>query len=100
VADDQIEPAEAVRAYHNDLAKLGIRPHRPLEEDLQRTETAFAYGERGSGGAGRGRSPSASSAPPKTASGPGSSQEEPDFRSMTPAEKARWNLERWKRILG
>ena len=100
VADDQIEPAEAVRAYHNDLAKLGIQPHRPLEEDLQRTETAFAYGERGSGGAGRGRSPSASSAPPKTASGPGSSQEEPDFRSMTPAEKARWNLERWKRILG
>ena len=26
VADNQIEPAEAVRAYHNDLAKLSIRP--------------------------------------------------------------------------
>ncbi|HOM17835.1 MAG TPA: hypothetical protein PLQ00_10935, partial [Thermoguttaceae bacterium] len=40
VADEQILPAEAVRAYHNDLAKLGLRPHRSLEDDLQRTEMA------------------------------------------------------------
>ncbi|NQT38610.1 MAG: hypothetical protein HQ581_14030, partial [Planctomycetes bacterium] len=25
---------------------------------------------------------------------------EPDFSKMTPAEKARWNMDRWKRILG
>ncbi len=28
VADDQLGPEEAVRAYHADLARLGIRPHR------------------------------------------------------------------------
>jgi hypothetical protein len=26
--------------------------------------------------------------------------EEPDFSKMTPAEKAQWNLDRWKRIIG
>jgi hypothetical protein len=42
VADDQIEPAEAVRAYHGDLQRLGVPPHRSLAEDLQRTDTASA----------------------------------------------------------
>jgi hypothetical protein len=35
LADGQAEPADAVRAYHADLAKLKIPPHRPLAEDLQ-----------------------------------------------------------------
>jgi hypothetical protein len=35
LADGQTEPAEAVRAYHADLASLKIVPHRPLAEDLQ-----------------------------------------------------------------
>ena len=26
--------------------------------------------------------------------------EDPDFAKMTPAEKAKWNIERWKRIIG
>ncbi|MBN2216657.1 MAG: hypothetical protein JW719_04710 [Pirellulales bacterium] len=92
VADDQIEPAEAVRAYHGDLAKLGIRPYRPLDEDLRRTKTATSYGGRAA------RLPADEPRPqsptvPKTA-------DEPDFSRMTPAEKAQWNLDRWKRILG
>ena len=40
VADDQLKPEEAVKAYHGALEKLGIRPHRPLADDLQQTETA------------------------------------------------------------
>lgn len=44
VADDAMEPAEAVRAYHAELATLGLAPHRPLEADLARTSTASAYG--------------------------------------------------------
>lgn len=33
LADGNAEPAEAVRAYHGDLQKLGIKPHRSLDED-------------------------------------------------------------------
>ena len=44
VADDELPPAEAVRAYHAELATLGLTPHRPLDADLARTSTASAYG--------------------------------------------------------
>ena len=42
LADGEIEAAEACRAYHADLARLGCTPHRPLEDDLQLTEPALA----------------------------------------------------------
>jgi hypothetical protein len=93
VADDQIDPAEAVRAYHGDLQKLGIRPYRALEEDLRRTDTASSYA-----GSGRPSRPVRGAAPPQPAFEPAPG--EPDFSKMTPAEKAQWNLQRWKRILG
>ena len=38
VADGIIAPAEAVHAYHAALQTEGIRPARPLDEDLQITE--------------------------------------------------------------
>ncbi len=37
IADGEIKPAEAVRAYHATLRRLRIRPHRPLSADLQPT---------------------------------------------------------------
>jgi hypothetical protein len=43
IADADLEAAEACRAYHADLERLGIRPSRTLEEDLKITETALAY---------------------------------------------------------
>jgi hypothetical protein len=43
IADGLIGPTEAVKAYHSVLAKLGIRPNRSLEKDLQRTETSSSY---------------------------------------------------------
>jgi len=33
-----------VKAYHGELAKLGIRPLRSLDADLARSPTASAYG--------------------------------------------------------
>lgn len=95
VADDQIGPAEAVRAYHADLARLRIAPHRSLDEDLQRTATATAYG-------GAPRPAPRTGVLPRPAVLPGTPPPgaDPDFERMTPAEKARWNLERWKRVLG
>ena len=100
VADDELSPAEAVRAYHADLAKLGIRPYRTLEEDMQRTDGATSYG---GGNGSRSAVPVQPAWPPGlTGAGQpaGGSEGEPDFGRMSPAEKAQWNLERWKRILG
>ena len=46
IVDGVIEPAEAVRAYHAVLDKLGIRPHRILADDLQlQTMASMSYGE-------------------------------------------------------
>jgi hypothetical protein len=90
VADDELEPAEAVRAYHGDLQKLGITPRRSLQDDLQRTATASSY----SGSTTRRPAPSAGGRNAEIGA------DEPDFSSMTQAEKVQWNLERWKRILG
>jgi hypothetical protein len=91
VADDELEPAEAVRAYHDALAKLSIKPHRRLEVDLEETPTAHAYGGK-------------PSAQQPAAAQHGRHQEialseEPDFSRMTQQEKVQWNLERWRRIL-
>lgn len=36
VADDELLPEEAVRAYHGELQAAGIRPHRELQDDLRR----------------------------------------------------------------
>jgi hypothetical protein len=43
IADGEIGAAEATRAYHDELGKLGITPHRPLSEDLQLTAGNAAY---------------------------------------------------------
>jgi hypothetical protein len=38
LADDEIQAAEAVRAYHSELQNQNIPPHRPLDEDLKITQ--------------------------------------------------------------
>jgi hypothetical protein len=43
IVNGQISPEEAVRAYHGVLEGLGIKPHRPLHEDMQLTDTAMSY---------------------------------------------------------
>ncbi|MEN8113702.1 MAG: hypothetical protein ABFS21_04890 [Actinomycetota bacterium] len=40
LADGQAEPDEAVRSYHAELDRMGIRPRRPLEDDMLRTAPA------------------------------------------------------------
>lgn len=89
IADDQILPEEAVRAYHGDLQKLRIPPRRSLEEDLCATETVFHYS--GSGAKKKGtKSPAAKE----------KREDSPDFQSMSQAEKLQWNKERLDRIFG
>lgn len=44
LADGELNDAsEAVRSYHNDLKKIGIRPRRTLADDLQGTNRFFDY---------------------------------------------------------
>ena len=47
IADGRIDPVEATRAYHGDLDRLGIKPYRPLKDDLQLTTTATSYAGSG-----------------------------------------------------
>lgn len=92
IADDQIGPEEAVRAYHADLQRMNLRPQRSLEEDLQKTELVAAYSGTAKQGAAKSKK-----APPQSSAG---STGEPDFSQMSPAEKAQWNIQRWKKIIG
>lgn len=41
IADGGIDAADACRSYHADLERIGIRPFRPLAEDLQLTDPAL-----------------------------------------------------------
>jgi hypothetical protein len=43
IVDGEIAPTEAVKAYHAALAKLGLKPHRHLQADLQLTPTRQSY---------------------------------------------------------
>jgi hypothetical protein len=45
VADDQILPTEAVKAYHGAIEALGIAPRRSLDQDLQLTSTSGKHGD-------------------------------------------------------
>lgn len=85
IADGQMQPADAVKSYHDTLGKLGITSYRTLEEDLTPTSRGSSYQAKGG----------------KTiAQTPIKQEENPDFAKMTPQEKIRWNLDRWNRVLG
>ncbi|RRK02498.1 hypothetical protein [Geminisphaera colitermitum] len=43
ITDGDIAPVEAVKAYHADLARLGIKPQRHLSADLRQTNTIQSY---------------------------------------------------------
>src|SRR5438128_620861 len=47
IVDGEISAEEAVRAYHGVLQKLGVRPHRALEDDMQLQTNVMNYGGNG-----------------------------------------------------
>jgi hypothetical protein len=49
IADGKLGGAEAVKAYHGDLERLKLTPHRPLNDDLEATVTATSYAGTGGG---------------------------------------------------
>jgi hypothetical protein len=43
IVEGQIGPVDAVRAYHAVLVRLGLRPNRPLDDDLVLTDQSMSY---------------------------------------------------------
>jgi len=116
ITDGRISPEEAVRAYHGVLQAKDLKPHRPLEKDLELTDQAMSYG----GGSPRSKvtvpdNPRATpkptpdrdqsqSAPRTAAAEPGDwlarPEGSPDFEKMTPAQRQAYDQARLKRRFG
>src|ERR1700730_12273945 len=95
IADGAVTPEEAVKAYHGALQKLGVRPQRSLKDDLVLHTNVMSYD-------GNGR---IMSLPPGPSGEKGKSKKnlqascagEPDFRTMTTAQKVAYQKARWDR---
>lgn len=112
IADGEISAEEAVKAYHGVLQKLGVKPHRSLEEDMVLQTNVMSYGGSGT----------TISVPPAAAAKPEGKKKcgcgcngakkqcapaaapaanaEPDFKKMTAAQKVAFQKAKWDRILG
>lgn len=114
IVDGVVTPEEAVRAYHSVLEKLGTRPHRSLEEDLQLKTGVMSYS--GSGTTISAPTPKAevsasqskTKALPATSSDPAqpasasakSTPTQPNFAKMTSDERMAYHRDRLKRMFG
>ena len=100
IADGVIEPEEAVKAYHSVLQKLGVKPHRPLDQDLTLQTNVMSYG-----GSGTTISlpvvPKHAEVVSTVAATPvAESSGTPNFAKMTPEERLSYHRERLRRTLG
>ena len=112
LADGEISPEEAVKAYHGVLQGLGIKPARSLADDMVLTEQAVSYGEstgtvsipsgvRTTAGVSGG---AASAAARVTASVAGNGEYptlpdgNPDFAGMTPQQRLAYHTDRLNRM--
>lgn len=97
IANDEVEPTEAVRAYHGVLQQLGLKPNRSLEEDLQPTATASSYG----GSAIRKKVVVAVTGKPAEAQ-PSQFQDlsDDEIAKLNPGEKIDYNLRRMDALYG
>jgi hypothetical protein len=103
IADGEIGPEEAVKAYHGVLQALGVRPHRSLADDMVLQSNVMNYG-------GNGTIISAPPAPAREKTGctckcekaavAESSDGAMDFAKMTPAQKIAYHKAKWDRVLG
>jgi hypothetical protein len=114
IADGEATAEEAVPAYHGVLQGLGIRPHRPLTDDMVLTSQAVGYGGTSTtvtvpAGAAQ---PTAEAPPqpqqaaqPQETDGDGAAWPTteaglPDFARMTPAQRLAYHRDRLGRTLG
>lgn len=116
IADGEITAEDAVKAYHGVLQKLGIKPARDLEADMQLQTGVMNYAGTKTISVGLGKSDShgkQSKLPEdcgcgcegkcetaKSAHAENKVSAVPNFRKMTSAQKVAYHLDRWNRILG
>lgn len=118
IADGVIEPAEAVKAYHAVLAKLGVAPHRTLDQDLTLQTNVMSYGGSGvtisvPAPKTEGEKSQSPATPPaagegaKAAGGVAANGKPaaeasavPNFQKMSSAERVAWHRERMNRKFG
>ena len=110
IADGEISPEEAVKAYHGVLQGLGIKPNRSLHDDMQLTEQAVGYSGStrtfsmpASAGPAR-RTATADSRQPAASNGqaayPTLADGMPDFARMTPDQRLAYHKARLDRSIG
>jgi hypothetical protein len=116
IVDGVIEPIEAVKAYHAVLAKLSLRPHRPLDADLVLQSAATSYGgssrtvsvpaslPQKSAAVSKGPEAKTGTSPPPAGAAPGNGQGQfattVDFAKMTPQERLAYHQARLNRLFG
>jgi len=104
ITDGKVSPEEAVRAYHGVLQGKGIKPHRPLDDDLKLTDQSMSYDGSATKRAtvevrnnplasARSNSQSPMRDWPKHADG------SPDFDQMNPAQRHAYHQARLNRTL-
>lgn len=89
IADGEIAPEEAVRAYHGVLQGLGIKPIRSLDEDMSLQTNVMSYG-------GDGKTTSVGVAITVNRR---VKNQSPQFAPMSIAERAAFQKARWAKIL-
>ena len=114
IVEDVLNPQEAVRAYHGVLQKLGIKPSRPLEEDLTLQSGIMSYGGSGttvsippaspvkpaaSGATVGSVAPTKAAAEKPTIEKPAAAAKV-DFAKMTSAERLEFHRRRINRMFG
>lgn len=91
IADGELLPGEAVRAYHGVLESIGIRPRRPLRDDLLPTIDLMAGEEE---------SAKVLVVPEIPYGAPSAAEPDPDFDTMTVDQKLAYNQRRRDQVFG
>jgi hypothetical protein len=106
IADGEIEPEEAVKAYHGVLQHLGIRPHRTLSDDMVLQTGVMNYAGNGTvinappSANGQAKTKPACACQEARSASEAAGNGAVDFSTMTPAQKIAYHKARWDRILG
>jgi hypothetical protein len=104
ITDGKLSPEEAVRAYHGVLQGKDIKPHRPLEKDLELTDQSMSYDgsatRRATAEVRNNPLAGASSETAGRAEWPKLSNGKPDFAKMNSAQRRAYDEARLKRVFG
>lgn len=110
IADDQMAAEEGVKFYHGLLAKLNIKPYRPLAEDLKATSQAVSYGGGTTAVVDGAKDAAKTASAPASAVKPEAKKEspawpmtydgKPDFKRMTPAQKVAYHQAKRDKVFG